>query len=194
MSCPTTWTNLVYTGNTGITATGNALNNTFSGFDGTSVLTGGGGTDTAVFTGQFPSYKVTQNAADGSVTLTDTRAGSPDGTDTFINFSSFQFSDGLVLTEAQLGGTTGTAPTTVNGTAGNDVLTSSVAGAIISGLAGNDTLTAGAINQTLDGGAGADTLNDGGFAGVTLLGGAGNDTYIVKNRGHHCHGDREQRH
>ena len=69
------------------------------------------------------------------------------------------------------------------GPAGNDALTSSVAGAIISGLAGNDTLTAGAINQTLNGGAGTDTLNDGGFAGVTLLGGAGNDTYIVKNAG-----------
>ena len=172
--------NLVYTGTRGITATGNALNNVFSGFDGTSILNGGGGTDTAVFTGQFAQYTSVLNP-DGSVTLTDTRAGSPDGKDTFIDFSFFQFSDGLVLTEAQLGGGAGTPPVAVNGTSGNDALTSSAPGAIISGLAGNDTLIAGAINQTLDGGAGTDTLKDGGFSGVTLLGGAGNDTYAVSN-------------
>ncbi len=174
--------NLVYTGTAGITATGNALANTFSGFDGTSILNGGGGTDTALFSGQFAQYTVILNS-DGSVTLTDTRAGTPNGTATFINFDLFQFSDGLVLTEAQLGGSTGVPPTTVNGTTGNDVLTSSVAGAIISGLGGNDSLTAGAANQTLDGGAGADVLNDNGQSGIKLLGGAGNDTFIVSNSG-----------
>ena len=174
--------NLVYTGSAGITATGNALNNVFSGFDGTSILTGGGGTDTALFSGQFAQYNVVANP-DGSVTLTDTRAGTPNGTATFIDFDLFQFSDGLVLTEPQLGGSTGTQPTAVNGTTGNDALTSAVPGAIISGLAGNDTLTAGAANQTLDGGAGADILNDGNQSGITLLGGAGNDTFIVSNPG-----------
>jgi Ca2+-binding RTX toxin-like protein len=174
--------NLVYTGNNGINVTGNALNNTFSGFTGVSTIDGGAGTDTAMFSGQFAKYTATTNP-DGSVTLIDTRAGSPDGTTTFRNVEFFDFSDGLVLTAAQLGGSTASAPTIVNGTSGNDVLTSSVPGAIISGLAGNDTLTAGAPNQTLDGGAGADILNDNGFAGITLLGGAGNDTYIVSNAG-----------
>ena len=174
--------NLVYTGSAGITATGNALNNTFSGFDGTSILNGGDGTDTALFTGQFAQYTVIANP-DGSVSLTDTRAGSPDGTTTFSNFELFQFNGGLVLTAAQLGGSTGIPPTAVNGTTGNDALTSSVTGAIISGLGGADTLTAGAANQTLDGGAGADILNDNGQSGITLLGGAGNDTFIVSNPG-----------
>jgi len=172
--------NFVYTGAAGITATGNALNNTFSGFRGVSKITGGGGVDTAVFTGQFAQYTVVQNA-DGSVTLTDTRGGHPDGTTTFANVAMFQFSNGLVLTQAQLGGIAG-APT-INGTAGNDALTSSVAGAVIHGLGGNDTLTAGAPNQTLDGGAGNDVLNDNGLSGTLLIGGAGNDTFIVSNTG-----------
>ena len=58
-----------------------------------------------------------------------------------------------------------------------------MAGAIISGLDGNDTLTAGANNQILDGGAGTDTLRDSGLTGITLFGGAGNDTYVVTNAG-----------
>jgi Ca2+-binding RTX toxin-like protein len=169
--------NLVYTGIAGIIATGNALANSFSGFDGTSILNGGNGTDTAIFSGQFAQYTDILNP-DGGVTLVDTRAGSPNGTATFINFELFQFSDGLVLTAAQLG-----APAIVNGTSGNDVLTSSVTGAVIFGLAGNDTLTAGAANQILNGGSGADILNDNGQSGITLFGGAGNDTYIVSNPG-----------
>ena len=175
--------NLVYTASAGITATGNALNNTFSGFDGTSILNGGDGTDTALFTGQFAQYTVVANPDGSLISLTDTRAGSPDGTTTFSNFELFQFNGGLVLTAAQLGGSTGIPPTAVNGTTGNDALTSSVTGAIISGLGGADTLTAGAANQTLDGGAGADILNDNGQSGITLLGGAGNDTFIVSNPG-----------
>ena len=144
---PNNLENLVYTGTAGITATGNALANTFSGFDGTSVLNGGDGSDTALFSGQFARYTVALNP-DGSVTLVDTRAGSPNGTATFTNFELFQFSDGLILSQAQLGGSPGAPPsTTVNGTTGNDILTSLVVGAIISGLAGADTLTAGAANQ-----------------------------------------------
>ena len=174
--------NLVYTAALGITATLNALPNTFSGFDGTSVVNGGDGIDTALFTGQLAQYTVTPNA-DGSITLTDNRAGSPDGTTTFTNFELFQFSNGLVLTQAQLGGSSGTPTTIVNGTTGSDILTSTAIGAIINGLAGVDTLTAGAANQILDGGAGADILNDGGQTGITLVGSAGNDTFIVSTPG-----------
>ena len=125
---------LVYTGGAGIIATGNALDNTFifSGlFTGTSVLTGGGGADTAAFSGAFANYTVVDNP-DGSVKLIDTRAGSPDGTDTFYNFSSFQFTDG-VKTAADLGATGAVGGTTVNGTTGADTLTSTVSGAIILG-------------------------------------------------------------
>ena len=167
---------LVYTGTAGITATGNSQANTFSGFNHTSRFDGGGGSDISVFTGQFGQYTKTNNV-DGSVTLLDTRAGAPDGTATFINVESFQFSDGLILTSAQIAGPA------VNGTTANNTLTSLVTGAIISGLDGNDTLTAGANNQILDGGAGTDTLRDSGRTGITLFGGAGNDTYVVSSAG-----------
>jgi Ca2+-binding RTX toxin-like protein len=175
--------NLVYTAALGITATLNALPNTFSGFDGTSVVNGSDGVDTALFTGQLAQYTVTANP-DGSVTLTDNRGGSPDGTTTFTNFELFQFSNGLVLTQAQLGGGSGgTTTTIVNGTTGSDILTSTAIGAIINGIGGADTLTAGAANQILDGGAGADILNDNGQTGITLAGSAGNDTFIVSSPG-----------
>jgi Ca2+-binding RTX toxin-like protein len=169
--------NFVYTGTTGVTATGNALANTFSGFKGTSALNGGDGTDTAVFTGLISQFTSHSNP-DGSVTLVDTSAGSPNGTTTFTKFELFQFSDGLVLTAAQLA-----SPTIVNGTTGNDTLTSTISGAIISGLGGNDTLTAGANNQVLDGGPGTDSLRDNGKSGITLFGGADNDTYVVSIAG-----------
>jgi Ca2+-binding RTX toxin-like protein len=169
--------NFVYTGTTGVSATGNALANTFSGFKGTSALNGGDGTDTAIFNGLISQFTSHSNP-DGSVTLVDTAAGSPNGTTTFTKFESFQFSDGLVLTAAQLA-----SPTIVNGATGNDTLTSTISGAIISGLAGNDTLTAGANNQVLDGGAGTDSLRDNGKTGVILFGGADNDTYVVSVAG-----------
>lgn len=177
---PANLENLVYTSTLGIAMVGNTLANTFSGFDGVSSIDGGDGDDTAVFSGLLGQHTVVANA-DGSVTLTDTRANSPDGAATFINVENFRFSDGQTLTRAQLGAPG--QPSIVNGTAGNDTLTSSVPGAIISGLGGSDSLTANADNQTLDGGAGADTLNDNGRDGITLIGGAGNDTYIFNKAG-----------
>jgi serralysin len=168
---------LVYIGAAGISAAGNTLDNAFSGFTGVSTLDGGGGNDTASFTGQLARYAVTLNS-DGSVRFVDTRAGSPDGTVTIRNMEFFRFSDGLVLTASQL---TGSGGTVVTGTAGNDILTSTAVGALIQGLGGADTLTAGAINQVLNGAAGADILRDAGFAGVSAIGGAGNDTYVISN-------------
>jgi Ca2+-binding RTX toxin-like protein len=177
--------NLTFTGAGAFTGVGNTLANTITGGAGDDTLTGGGGADvldggggvnTAVYSGLMSNYAITPNA-NGGVSLRDTRFGSPDGTDTDSNIQYFRFSDGLIVSLAQL---TGTGVTT--GTSGADILTSVAAGQIILGLAGNDVLTAGAADQTLDGGAGADTLNDGGASvgGVTtMVGGAGNDAYIA---------------
>jgi serralysin len=142
---------------------------------GTNILFGGSGTNVLKLTGLYENYTIKLNA-DGSDTIADKRTGTPDGTDIVHNFQTFQFADGLVLTAAQL-----TGAGVVLGTSGADTLTSALPGEVILGLAGNDTLTAGAANQVLDGGAGADILSDNGFAGVTLIGGAGNDTYNVSN-------------
>jgi Ca2+-binding RTX toxin-like protein len=155
---------------------GGSANDVLNGGGGDDYLNGGGGVNTAAYTGLISDYQATTNA-DGGLTLHDLRAGSPDGTDIDVNIQNFQFGDGLIASAAQLTGTGVSA-----GTAGNDSLTSAVAGQLILGLAGNDTLTAGAINQTLDGGPGANILNDGGatIGGVaTMIGGADNDTYIV---------------
>jgi serralysin len=182
--------NFVYTGTTGVTATGNALANTFSGGAGNDTFNGGGGNDTlnggtgtntAIYSGLITDYGFTLNA-NGSVTVTDLRANSPDGTDTDTNIQNYQFGNGAVLTQAQL------PFAVITGTAGNDTLTGSAtanSGQLIQGLGGNDTLTAGTGgNTTLDGGDNDDTLRDAGVAAAasivdTMIGGAGNDTYVV---------------
>jgi VCBS repeat-containing protein len=63
---------------------GGALNDT---------LDGGTGTDRAVYSGNFADYEVVQNS-NGSLTITDSRGGSPDGTDTVTNVELFEFADG----------------------------------------------------------------------------------------------------
>jgi len=67
-------------------------------------INGEAGTNTAKFTGLVSNYKFTLNA-DGSITAVDQRTSTTagyDGTDTLVNMQNFQFSDGLVLTQAQL--------------------------------------------------------------------------------------------
>ena len=156
-------------------------NDVLSGGDGSDTLDGGAGTNTAVYSGVMTDYSFTLNA-DGSVTVTDQREESPDGTDTVINVQNYRFDDGSVVTQAQL------PFAVIMGTAGNDTLTGSTianAGQLILGLGGNDTLTAGTGgNTTLDGGDGDDTLRDAGAAAAasivdTMIGGIGNDTYVV---------------
>ena len=60
--------------------TGNLLANTFSGFDGTSILNGGDGSDTAVFTGQFATVHVHRKRG-RQRHAGRYEGGSPDGTD-----------------------------------------------------------------------------------------------------------------
>jgi hypothetical protein len=75
------------------TITGNAADNVITGGAGNDILDGGAGTDTSVYSGNRGDYTVVQNA-DSSLTVTDTRANAPDGTDTLRNFELLKFADG----------------------------------------------------------------------------------------------------
>ena len=77
------------------TITGNDADNRITGGGGNDTIDGGAGTDTAVYSGARASYTITTNT-DGSFTVVDTRAGSPEGTDKLISIERIQFSDGTI--------------------------------------------------------------------------------------------------
>ena len=84
------------TGDSGAnTLTGGAGADTLTGGAGDDILIGGAGTDTAVYSGNQADYTFTDNG-DGTWTITDTRAGSPDGSDTVSGIETLQFADTTV--------------------------------------------------------------------------------------------------
>lgn len=74
---------------------GSGGNDTLIGGAGADTLDGGTGTDTAVFTGKSTDYSWVKNS-NGSWTVTDLRAGSPDGKDTLVGIELMQFNDSLL--------------------------------------------------------------------------------------------------
>lgn len=77
-------------------ATGNTLDNSFYVGRGDNNLTGGGGLDTAVFTGQRDDFEITE-AGGGQVIVTDLRSGPEnDGTNTLTDFAFLDFGDTTV--------------------------------------------------------------------------------------------------
>ncbi|MES9910239.1 MAG: DUF4347 domain-containing protein, partial [Candidatus Thiodiazotropha sp.] len=69
---------------------------TLTGGAGDDYLDGGAGTDTAVFSGSRADYDITWYAGTSELVVSDTRDGSPDGTDTLINIEELQFADQTV--------------------------------------------------------------------------------------------------
>ncbi|WP_428651131.1 beta strand repeat-containing protein, partial [Roseibium sp.] len=94
---------------------GAGSDDTLTGGAGDDSLDGGAGNDTAIYTGTFAEYDIVQNQ-DGSYTITDLRAGSPDGTDTVLNVETFRFSDGDVLADQLVGGSVGSVTDTNSAT------------------------------------------------------------------------------
>ena len=91
-----------------------------------------------------------------------------------LDFGQFSFSSQFLEVLQGEGAVPG--PTnTIQGTAGNDVLSGTEAFDTINGLAGNDTITGLARNDIIDGGTGNDTI-DGGIGDDTVTGGAHADT------------------
>lgn len=69
---------------------GGAGDDMLTGGAGNDVLDGGTGNDIVRYAGAQADYSVVKNA-DGSVTVTDIRAGSPDGTDRLVNIETISF-------------------------------------------------------------------------------------------------------
>ncbi|MGZ5530179.1 MAG: hypothetical protein ACXWJB_15995 [Limisphaerales bacterium] len=74
---------------------GTSLNETFFGNGGNDTIDGSSGFDTAGFSGNRANYFIGTNA-NGSVSVTDLRSGSPDGTDTLLHIDLLQFADRTV--------------------------------------------------------------------------------------------------
>lgn len=71
---------------------------------------------------------------------------------------------------------------TLNGLAGNDTLNGGAGADTLNGGDNNDSLSGGADADFLTAGTGNDTLNGGALEADTLVGGAGDDVYIVDDR------------
>ncbi len=84
-------------------------------------------------------------------------------------------------------GSTVTTPATLDGGAGNDVLTGGNGNTLLLGGDGNDKLVGGNGNNTIFGGAGNDQLI-GGNGNDVLVGGAGNDVLVGGNGDDHLDG------
>ena len=80
--------------------TGGGADDVITGGAGNDMLDGKGGTNTAVYAGNFSDYAIVQNA-DASLTVIDTRANSPDGTDTLRNFELATRASGARLAHAR---------------------------------------------------------------------------------------------
>jgi Ca2+-binding RTX toxin-like protein len=190
--------NLILTGATGLSATGNGLDNMITGNSGNNVLIGGAGADTL---------------DGGAGRDTASYAGSPSGVSVSLAAGTASGGDAQGDTLIRIENLTGSSfNDTLEGDAGNNVLkggagTNTVsyehaaAGVTVSlaisvaqntvgagtdtllqfknltGSAFDDVLTGSGVANVLDGGDGNDLIN-GGSGNDTLIGGNGNDTLI----------------
>ena len=129
---------------------------------GHNILIGNGGIDTLVFSGASTDYTTVANA-DGSKTVTDLRAGSPDGTDVLFGIAAIQFSAAVPATIASIV-TSGAGISNGAGVVGaGSTITLTVNFSQVVTVAGTPTLT----------------LNDGGSA--TYTGGSGSAALVFSN-------------
>ncbi|MEJ6486264.1 Calx-beta domain-containing protein [Nostoc punctiforme UO1] len=149
--------NLVLTGTSKLSGTGNALNNQITGNSGSNTLNGKAGDDTMsgglsndIYIVDSIGDVITENADEGT-----------DSVNSSITYTLTDNVERLTLT----------GTTDINGT-GNELNNT------ITGNSGNNILTGGGGNDSLNGGTGNDTLI-GGVGDDNLLGGVGNDTYTV---------------
>jgi Ca2+-binding RTX toxin-like protein len=115
---------------------GSAANDVFQATAGNDHIWGGfGGADTALFTGNVSNYAFAANA-NGSITIFDTRVGSPDGRDTLRGIEVLNFNG----TSYGLAGLAGLMPNFVGGTAGADNQGGTAGNDVFQSTAGNDKI------------------------------------------------------
>jgi len=162
--------NLTLVGASGISGTGNSLDNVITGNAADNLLQGMDGNDTLI-------GNTGNDTLDGGLG-TDVMAGGV-GNDVYIV-------DTLADTIIELAGQgTDTVYTDLTYTLGSNLENLTLTGTNAADGTGNElnnVLTGNSANNTLSGMAGNDTL-DGGLGADTLLGGVGDDTYIVDNTG-----------
>lgn len=182
-----TWTlganieNLILTGTSGLSGTGNALDNVLNGNSGANRLTGNAGNDTLDGRGGVDTM------IGGAGNDTYVRDNSKDIITENANEGIDHVKSNLVYTlAANLEALTITGTSAINGTGNslNNLLIGNGANNALNGQGGNDLLQGGAGNDTLtdtsgnnlfDGGAGTDSVT-GGTGRDFIIGGAGNDT------------------
>ena len=166
---------LLLTGGASVNGTGNTLDNALTGNSGNNSLSGGTGDDT--LNGGTGSDTLVGGAGndlliinDISDVITELAAG---GTDTVQSSISFTLTPG-VLENLTL---TGSAANGI-GNSFNNVILGNGVNNLLQGDDGNDSMVGGGGTDTLDGGDGNDTL-DGVGSIATLIGGLGNDLYVI---------------
>ena len=169
--------NLSLTGSAAVNATGNGSANTLIGNSANNVLNGGGGVDTANYSGATVGVSV--NLATGTASSTAT------GTDTLVAIENVTTGTGA---DTLIGNA---AANTFNGGNGNDNLNGGTGNDSLIGGAGIDTavystataaVTVDLINNRASGGLGTDTLNSiesavGGSAADSMIGNSAANTF-----------------
>jgi len=179
--------NLILTGTSTLSGTGNGLNNVLTGNSGANTLTGGAGNDTLdggsgndTMIGGTGDDTYFMNVATDTVTESASQ-----GNDTIQSAATVTALannvENLILTGSNaINGTGNTLNNLVRGNIGNNTLNGSGGFDALEGGAGNDTLTDTSGGNYYNGGAGTDTLT-GGTSGDFFMGGTGNDTISTGN-------------
>ena len=95
-------------------ATGGTGNDTLIGNSANNLLNGGGGTNTAVESGNYAEYRITYNAATHQYTVSD-KVTNRDGVDNLLNIEKIQFADGLKTLSSLISQPTVVKPSSIQG-------------------------------------------------------------------------------
>jgi Ca2+-binding RTX toxin-like protein len=173
------------TDKTNDTIIGGALDDELTGLGGLDRLTGGAGNDTirggdgedtAIFSGDFANYTITEDKVNGRMVVTDNVGN--DGVDMLYSINNLQFADQSI--DIAVPGII------IVGTDGDDEIEGTEGADEIDGLAGRDEITSGSGDDEVDGGTSWDQIwaesgNDdivGGSGGDTIYGGSGDDELL----------------